>query len=188
MRLKVESQDKPFSIYHFSLQAHLWAVKIKLLLQIKISKPWPGWKSYRTDGLMDAEAGVEQVEERMLSVNLSEWCVIQVRPEKCKRTTLSWQQITGHDVSLISNRKTLLSEKSWIWLWQMTDALSLSHPTEKPCVSHTVRKRWETTDFQKVWHNTQSRKVLLNNTTADTHLQSTNRVTRYTCLQWYVVW
>lgn len=155
MRLKVESQDKPFSIYHFSLQAHLWAVKIKLLLQIKISKPWPGWKSYRTDGLMDAEAGVEQVEERMLSVNLSEWCVLQVRPEKCKRTTLSWQQITGHDVSLISNRKTLLSEKSWIWLWQMTDALSHTLLRNLVCPTQSGRggkqltfKRFGTTPSQ----------------------------------------
>lgn len=39
-------------------------------------------------------------------------------------TILSCRQTAGHNASLISNQKILDSEKLWIWLGRVTDALS----------------------------------------------------------------
>lgn len=104
-----------------------------------------GW----TDRFMDAKAGVEQVEASALSVNLSEWCLLQVTPEKCNRKTLSRQQTAGREVNLISNYKILHSEKPWIWLCHITDVLS--HGLHrKPSYTRIMRRR-KTAESPCMW-------------------------------------
>ncbi len=84
----------------------------------------------------DVEASAEQVAERMLSVNLSGWCLRQARPEKCNRTTLSRRQTAGRNVSLISNQEILYFKKAMNMIMP-NNRCSLTHAPrkEKPCMS-----------------------------------------------------
>lgn len=146
----------------------------------------------------------EQVEERMLSVNLSEWCSPQVKAEKCNGTTLSWSARHGSQCQSNLQPENTVLRKPWIWLCQITDALS--HPAEKPCMSK--QEVVKTADFPHMcfWHftiyiqmfGTKTRprgnhrhlwdtKFLLNNTTADAHLQSTSRQVCYTSVPFSVI-
>ena len=73
---------------------------------------------------MDGWAAAEQVEMKMLSVNLSGGCLLQVRPERRSRMTLSWQQTPGSQCQSNLQTENTTLKKPWIWLYWITD---LSH-------------------------------------------------------------
>lgn len=74
-----------------------------------------GW----IDGWTDAKATAEQVKRERSSLT----CQNDVYCGE-NGTILSCRQTAGHNASLISNQKILDSEKLWIWLGRVTDALS----------------------------------------------------------------
>lgn len=81
---------------------------------------------------MDGWAGAEQVEMKMLSVNLSGGCLLQVRPERRSRMTLSWRQTPGSQCQSNLQTENTTLKKPWIWLYWITD-LSHTH-------SHTLTR------------------------------------------------
>ena len=150
----------------------------------------------RIDGLIDGWAGAEQVEMKMLSVNLSGGCLPQVRPERRSRMTLSWRQTPGSQCQSNLQTENTTLKKPWIWLYWITDltcARTHTHThththtptTEKPRASQTGRKWCRTAAFPHMclWHFNiciQWLEVFA----ADTHVQSLKPV--YTAVHFSV--
>lgn len=162
------------------------------------------WATAPTDDEEQPWPSAEQVEERMLSVNLSEWCLLQAKPEKCKRTALSWRQTTGSQCQSNLQPENSLQKKPWIWLCWVTDAPSHTPPRNLVCPKLSGGGGKQLTFhtfvifehlYSNVLHNTEARKQTVifetqgfcSKIQLPTHLQSASWAACYTAVPFSVM-